>query len=491
MVDNSITAIVGSPDPVRNGATSHSTQFDQPQQGHHGANNDDLKPIAALNPYQPRWSVITRVLDVTIIDLKTSGGSMLTATLVDEAADSIPVVCFGETATIMHGRINPDRIYRISRGEIRSPKKFFGEPTHPYEILFSEHTILEEVRDSAVEQAIPFETSCKFTSISAIVSLGKDEYVNIVAVVGEVSAPVSITTKNGGILAKREVQLIDQSDHSIALVLWGTEAEVFHPPRVPVPCCVTARGVRVGEFMGGRTLVATSKSTVEMNPQIPEADQLRSWFLKGQGGSVHTDLSAVSRTEKQPSEKVTLKKLAQRGHSLALGERMVVDVVCSVKQFASRDPFYAACPLQVDGRSCNKKVIEQDNGSWFCHRCEQGMPQPKLRYILSFQVIDSTGTAWLTAFDEAGNSLLKTSADEYAALLERGNNDGLDALRRRAEHRPLTIRCLVRNERDLKGELRLQTVVSHLTRLNFAAEAAGLAEAIRSLECPPPPMSRR
>ena len=60
---------------------------------------------------------------------------------------------------------------------------------------------------------------------------------------------------------------------------------------------------------------------------------------------------------------------------------------------------YPACPLQYNGRPCNKKLTNQgdDDTTWFCDRCQQNA-QPDWRYILAIQADDHTGHIWLTAF---------------------------------------------------------------------------------------------
>ena len=59
---------------------------------------------------------------------------------------------------------------------------------------------------------------------------------------------------------------------------------------------------------------------------------------------------------------------------------------------------YPACPLQYNGRTCQKKLSDPSgDGNWYCERCAQEA-QPDWRYILSLQVDDHTGHIWLTAF---------------------------------------------------------------------------------------------
>jgi replication factor A1 len=69
---------------------------------------------------------------------------------------------------------------------------------------------------------------------------------------------------------------------------------------------------------------------------------------------------------------------------------------------------YPACSTQ----GCNKKVIEENPGEWWCEKCQAKFPEPLYRYVLSINVADHTGTLWLSCFDEAGHMIVGMSANE-------------------------------------------------------------------------------
>jgi len=73
--------------------------------------------------------------------------------------------------------------------------------------------------------------------------------------------------------AKRDIQLVDQSGQSVRLTLWGKQAETFTADDDPI---IAFKGVKVGDF-GGRSLSMFSSATMAVNPDIPEAYQLRGW----------------------------------------------------------------------------------------------------------------------------------------------------------------------------------------------------------------------
>ena len=89
---------------------------------------------------------------------------------------------------------------------------------------------------------------------------------------GEVSQITTKTTNRK--MNKREIQLVDRSGCVVSLTLWGTEAEEFDGSSCPV---VAVKGARVSDF-GGRSLSTTMSGVMILNPDMPEAHQLRGWY---------------------------------------------------------------------------------------------------------------------------------------------------------------------------------------------------------------------
>lgn len=61
----------------------------------------------------------------------------------------------------------------------------------------------------------------------------------------------------------------------VALTLWGQQAEDFLIGDCPI---IAVKGARMNEFGGGRSVSVLNSSTMQINPDIPEAHRLRGWF---------------------------------------------------------------------------------------------------------------------------------------------------------------------------------------------------------------------
>ncbi len=88
----------------------------------------------------------------------------------------------------------------------------------------------------------------------------------------EVSSIITRTTNKK--LNKRELYLLDRSNHVVSCTLWGVEAEEFDGTNCPV---VAIKCAKVSDF-GGRSLGTMMGSTLTVNPDIPEAHTLKGWY---------------------------------------------------------------------------------------------------------------------------------------------------------------------------------------------------------------------
>ena len=102
-----------------------------------------------------------------------------------------------------------------------------------------------------------------------------DFNVDVIGICKSAADVTSIITKTTNRkLSKRELNLVDRSGREVTCTLWGAEAEGFDGSNFPV---VAIKGARVSDF-GGRSLSTMMSSLLLVDPDIPEAHQLRGWF---------------------------------------------------------------------------------------------------------------------------------------------------------------------------------------------------------------------
>lgn len=57
---------------------------------------------------------------------------------------------------------------------------------------------------------------------------------------------------------------------------------------------------------------------------------------------------------------------------------------------APRNLYYLACP----DKDCLKKVESDNNGQYYCEKCQKAYPAPSPRFIGRVKINDHTGSMW-------------------------------------------------------------------------------------------------
>jgi replication factor A1 len=149
------------------------------------------------------------------------------------------------------------------------------------------------------------------------------------------------------------------------------------------------KGGKISDY-NGRTMSVLVSSTLQINPDIPEAHALRGWYDQGGCSSVN-DLSSGSSTAGAvggASSQTNWKSLEQvREEQLGFGEKADYFSTLATVTFAKKEnSMYQACKSE----NCNKKVVDQNNGYFRCEKCNKEIEDFKWRMVLSVCVVTYT-----------------------------------------------------------------------------------------------------
>ena len=61
-------------------------------------------------------------------------------------------------------------------------------------------------------------------------------------------------------------------------------------------------------------------------------------------------------------------------------------------------------------------MIDLNNGLYHCEKCQQDFPRFNWRLILSINLIDATGNVWVTCFQDEGEKILGSNAQQLGHL---------------------------------------------------------------------------
>lgn len=441
-------------------------------------NDRPVNPIESLSPYQNNWTIKGRVSykgDIRTWSNSKGEGKLFNVNFLDES-DEIRATAFNEMADKFANLLEEGKVYYVSKARIQQSKPKFSHLSHPYELSLDRDTEITECFDASDVPKINFS----FSKLDAVQNLEKDSIIDVIGVINTVNDVFQITAKSTGKpFNRRNITLVDDSNFAIDVGLWNATAVDFS---IPVGSVVALKAVKVQDF-GGRSLSLTHSGSIISNPDIPEAYQLKGWY-DNKGSS--ENFKSLKTESGNSSEPLSRRKTIAQAESEGLGGGEKPDyftVKASINFLKSDNIAYPACNNEVNntGRGpspCNRKVIQEGDGSWRCERCNLTYPEPHYRYILSTSIVDHTGQIWVTLFDEDATKLFDMSAGDLLRLKE--DDVAFQKTVKAAVMKEFNFRLRAKQD-SYNGTVRTRYQVSSLTNLNYAAECSALVKDLEAV----------
>ncbi|KAF5205815.1 Replication protein a dna-binding subunit b [Thalictrum thalictroides] len=443
-------------------------------------------PLVSLNPYQGNWTIKVRVTSKG--NLRTyknarGEGQVFNVELTDQDGTQIQATMFNEAAKKFYDKFELGKVYYISKGTLRVANKQFKTVKNDYEMTLNENSQVEEVVEEGT--FIP-ETKFNFVPIDELGSyVNGKELADVVGVVLNVSPTLSIRRKlDNESIPKRDITIADESKKTVVVSLWNDFATTIGQElldTVDTAPIVAFKSLKVGDFQGV-SLSTLGKSTVLINPDIPEAKKLRSWYnTEGKGTSMDSVGSGiVSNTSRNGarsmySDRVCISHITSNP---SLGDDKP-EFFCLKAYISYIKPdqtmWYRAC------KHCNKKVVEAIGSGYSCEACQKNDNECNLRYIMVVKVADPSGEAWLSVFNEQAEQIIGCSAEELDRMKKDGNDNLFNLKLKEATWAPHLFRVSV-TQNEYNNEKRQRITVRAEAPLDFVAESKFLLEEISKMQ---------
>ncbi|XP_066362133.1 replication protein A 70 kDa DNA-binding subunit C-like [Miscanthus floridulus] len=461
--------------------------YQQPPPGHMNrtpvSKNDAsrLVPVAHLNPYQNTWTIKARVTaktDLRHYNNNKGAGKVFSFDLLDGQGGEIRATCFNAQADQFFDLIEVDKVYLISKGSVKPARKLFNSLNHEYEITLDFKSSIEVCVDD--DSNIPRQ-QYNFRQISEIENLEAGAIVDLIGIVTSVGPSATIIRKVGGSEAqKRTLQLKDMSGQSVEITLWGKFCDA-EGQQLQLQCdsglnpVLALKGARVTEF-SGRSVNTIGSTQLKIDPDFPEAESLRRWYATEGKTAACVSLSGVSMGRTDVRKAVAQIKDEDLGRS---EKPDFITVKGAISHLITDNFCYPACTMEVNGRVCNKKVINNGDGTWQCDKCDQSLPKCEYRYLLQCQIQDHTGVTYATAFQEAGIEIVGHSAYELYNIREEDPERFAEILQGVRWHQFL-FKLKVKEE-TFNDEQRVKCSITRAEKLDPAKESSYLLGVINGL----------
>mmetsp|Transcript_45805 Transcript_45805/g.97909 ORF Transcript_45805/g.97909 Transcript_45805/m.97909 type:complete len:720 (-) Transcript_45805:74-2233(-) len=488
----------GGPTP-RGLPLSHGASRAAPYAGRPVARNDGdlITPIHALNLYVGKWKIKGRLSwksDRRTFRNARGEGQMFSADVTDKDNGVVRVVFFGDSVDKFFPNLHQGKVYTFARGQVKVANKKFA-PNADHEITFDGNAQIEEADDDASIA----QQSYKFVPISEVENKDVNALVDIAAVVRDMGEESMITIRSSGLeKKKRSLVLLDESNTTIELTLWGDKCNLLNNV-APNPV-IFVKDARVSEFNGGKTLGTGWSTQLEFNPDHEKSFGLKAWY---QTVGVSTSTKQLSMAPGGARMRNSVLDLHEENKYIGLqGENgqvrdsnyhVIRAIILHIPH--ERPPYYMSCPQDVpksaaqqraDDRSpqaqqqtrkCMKKV-ENLGGMWSCAEGHQS-PDPVPRYLLNLTLHDHSGQVYVTAFDEVGAKILGMDAGQlHEKYLNKDNDEeGYDRVFSEATFQQAVFK--LRSKKDSRyEEEKVKVVVQDMYAMNHADECKAMLKGL-------------
>ncbi|PWA96587.1 replication factor-A protein [Artemisia annua] len=444
-----------------------------------------VHPLASLNPYQGNWTIKVRVTakgPMRHYKNARGEGCVFNVELTDEDGTEIQATMFNEAAKKFFDVFEMGKVYYISKGTLKVANKQFKTVQNDYEMTLNENSQVEVVANEAA--FIP-ETKFSFVPID---QLGpyvlQKELIDVIGVVQSVSPTMSIRRKiDNEAIAKRDIVIADDTNKTVVVSLWNTLATDLGQKLLDMADespVVAIKSLRVSDFQGV-SLSTVGKSIIEINPDTPDSQKLKSWYAsEGKETSLETVGASLSPSMRNGgrsmyTDRVTLDHITSNP---SLGEDKPVFFntrACMSMIRAEQNMSYRAC------KTCNKKVTESMDSGYWCDTCQKNESDCSLRYILSAKFSDVSGAAWFSVFSDDAEKIIGCSADDLDKMKSQDDSSEYQTQLKKASWVPHLFRVMVQ-PREYNNEKKQRITVKAVTPVDFAAESKFLLEEISSLK---------
>ncbi|XP_050528390.1 replication protein A 70 kDa DNA-binding subunit-like [Daktulosphaira vitifoliae] len=378
-------------------------------------NIDAIHPLNSLSPYQNKWTIRVRIMNKSAIRTWTNqrgDGKLFSMDLVDEHGE-IRATAFNNECDKFYDMIEVNKVYFITKGIVKTANKKYTNLNNDYELTLNGETQIFPCHDFDDTQMPAMKFN--FISLNVIKNLDIDSMVDVIGVCQHTSDIVNLvskTTKKD--LRKRDITLVDQSLSSVTVTLWDNLAEEFDGSLQPV---VAIKGSKIREFMGSKSLSLMGSSIIQINPDIEDSHRLRGWYDALPSTVEFNSIS--TRSESGTNSQFHTIKSAQIAQ-LGSGDKADYYSMYSYLVFIKGDSaLYKACPKA----DCQKKVIDRNDGTYRCEKCNDESENFKYRLLLQAQLCDTTSSQWVTMFQEAGEGLLGINTSELGKLYDNDKEE--------------------------------------------------------------------
>lgn len=351
------------------------------------------------------------------MNIKNGGrdGKVFGFDFIDMESSEIHISCFNEQVEEFYHAIHSDSLYVISNGRIKVTNTKYSSSTNPYKIiLLSSSTITPS---TSLNSTIPTHTF-HIKSIDSLSSLPINSLVDIIGILLAISPISTIRKRDGTETIKCTAIIVDKSDYTIDVTLWGNHCyidgiQISDMPTQPNPHVILIKSGRITTWCG-RGLDTIFPTKVLMNPNLLEASSLQAWYTSIEIPKPFNSLSKKNLSPIKFANPVDISSIANNKNL----EKKNVCIKASISKLHLDNFYYLSCPLLVNNKKCKKKVLQTSPTTFRCPKCSTDLLECDFSYVLKMDLKDASGELLqVTAFEGPANSIMGVFAEDFQLLI--------------------------------------------------------------------------
>ena len=399
----------------------------------------EFTSVSKLQYSAKNWKIKVRVTKRSALNHFNSNknsGYFLNAELVDSSRNQILANFFNSAAEKFDSILKEKETYIMSGGKITLSKNCHSSIENKYSINFPSDAVITKVVDDGT---IP-KFSYNFTPFIKAHAAEDGKLIDVIGIVHTFKESIQIQNNNGKSITKREIILVDDSGIQIWVGFWGAFEFLKKLEENPHQIIVIKQA-KVRTFSGVKNLNWYEGAIIELNPDIPKAEELMKWFVENLKnelemkemeaknhilwGLIYTNFYLTlklikpykNRSEEKSSEKRTKDetlfvkeiltsvnaehefsdgKIKWSGYSELFDGEDTYDgwqikyisvhgYIDNQSSYIDDKIIYLCCPNQT----CKKKVFEKD-GKYRCDGCKETYQKCRAKYNLVINVWDGS-----------------------------------------------------------------------------------------------------
>ncbi|XP_042511724.1 replication protein A 70 kDa DNA-binding subunit D-like [Macadamia integrifolia] len=278
--------------------------------------------INQLTSYENDWKIKVLVLNKSEIkEYKNAKGpgKFQKITLLDDEGTKIQAIFFNDVVDNLCDTLNAGKTYFISDAIVKKVNPNFKNVNKEHELTLNANSKIEEVEDCLDVE----KSKYNFTKLNELKwdadTCKRNELLDDIGILVQVQNAFTITTRFNVKKNKREIKIMDKECTPILLTLWKNYATNEGSKLLDIVSqnpIIAFSAVSQVEYQGG-SLGTTGFTSIEINPTIPEAEDLKQWF-KSKDGQEKKILNMSKEEKFKKYEHVVMKDLTERQYKTIL-----------------------------------------------------------------------------------------------------------------------------------------------------------------------------